>query len=124
MENWLGIGPAASGTIINDKTGTGRRYTVRADTEAYMRTPPEILVEDLDRPTLMKETLLMGFRYIEGPDPALFSRRFGRTPEEAIPRTLDKWRNRGMLRRDNLALTGEGLLFLDPFLMDAFGEIS
>lgn len=36
MENWLGLGPAASGTVIDDRTGTGRRYTVKADAGAYL----------------------------------------------------------------------------------------
>jgi oxygen-independent coproporphyrinogen-3 oxidase len=123
MENWLGLGPAASGTIINDAGGTGRRYTVKADAEAYIHGAPEVRVEELDRLTLMKETLLMGFRFIEGPDPDLFCRRFGLALEAAIPASLASWRSRGMLRRDRGALTKAGLLFLHPFLMDAFGEL-
>ncbi|MDR1617575.1 MAG: coproporphyrinogen III oxidase family protein, partial [Treponema sp.] len=31
MENWLGAGPAASGTVIDDETGAGRRWTAAAD---------------------------------------------------------------------------------------------
>jgi oxygen-independent coproporphyrinogen-3 oxidase len=137
MENWLGLGPAASGTVIDDETGTGRRYTVRSDVDAWLgaqnsgglTTGPEgagpafRTEEYLDRSTLMKETLLMGFRYIDGPDPDLFYRRFGSPLEEAIPRTLGAWQDRGMLRRDRTALTREGLLFLNPFLIDAFGEM-
>jgi oxygen-independent coproporphyrinogen-3 oxidase len=72
----------------------------------------------------MKETLLMGFRYIEGPDPALFEKRFGMSVEAAIPQTMAKWRAKGLLRRDAAALTGEGLLFLNAFLVEAFGEVS
>jgi oxygen-independent coproporphyrinogen-3 oxidase len=120
MENWMGLGPAASGTMIDDETGTGRRVTASADPEDWAAGSTEEL---LDRPTLMKETLLMGFRYIEGPDEAAFRRRFRLTPEEAIPRTLDTWRRRGMLRPDRRALNREGLLFLHPFLLDAFGEL-
>jgi oxygen-independent coproporphyrinogen-3 oxidase len=147
MENWLGLGPAASGTIFDDESGTGRRYTVNPDVDAWLGasaagdapagTEPSGGVtagpgragsafhteEYLDRSTLMKETLLMGFRYIEGPGGAAFRRRFGCPLEEAIPRTLGTWRDRGMLRRDRTALTREGLLFLNPFLIDAFGEI-
>ncbi|HCC37083.1 MAG TPA: coproporphyrinogen III oxidase, partial [Treponema sp.] len=36
MENWLGLGPSASGTVIDDKTGTGCRYTVTPDIGAYL----------------------------------------------------------------------------------------
>jgi oxygen-independent coproporphyrinogen-3 oxidase len=124
MENWLGLGPAASGTIFDEAAGTGRRYTVRPGVEAYIRGAAEVRLEELDRPTLMKETLLMGFRWVEGPDPDLFRRRFGLPLEKAVPRTLDKWRRRGMLRQDRTALTREGLLFLNAFLLDAFGELA
>jgi oxygen-independent coproporphyrinogen-3 oxidase len=134
MENWLGLGPAASGTLIDDVTGTGRRYTVNPDVDAWLAhasggagpgsSGPAFCTEEyLDRSTLMKESLLMGFRFIEGPDETAFRRRFGSPLGEVIPRTLDKWRGRGLLRRDRAALTGEGLLLLNPFLMDAFGEI-
>jgi oxygen-independent coproporphyrinogen-3 oxidase len=134
MEDWIGLGPAASGTIIDDRTGTGRRYTAPSDLEGWLAARPpaaefsgpgqRIWTEEyLDRPTLIRETLLMGFRYIEGPGAAAFYRRFGCTPEAAIPRTLDKWRSRGMLQQERTALNREGLLFLHPFLLDAFGEL-
>ncbi|MFP3089094.1 coproporphyrinogen III oxidase family protein [Treponema sp. TIM-1] len=141
MENWLGLGPAASGTIIDDRVGRGTRYTVMADVDAYLDTPvedrifsgdralsplkkkPLILVESLDRIVLMKETCLMGFRSIEGPDPQLFIRRFGRDIATCIPGTLARWWDRGLVRPDKVALTREGLLFLDPFLMDCFEEL-
>jgi oxygen-independent coproporphyrinogen-3 oxidase len=128
MENWIGLGPAASGTIIDDKGGTGRRYTVSPDVDAWLAAWSAAkagagVSEYLDRSTLMKETLLMGFRYIDGPDEAVFRRRFCRTLEEAIPQTLDTWRRRGLLRRDRTALNREGLLFLHSFLTDAFGEL-
>jgi oxygen-independent coproporphyrinogen-3 oxidase len=132
MENWLGLGPAASGTLIDERSGTGLRLSWPADLEGWLshtgsrkgagflsgRGPP---VEHLDRLTLRKESLLMGFRTLEGPDPALFSRRFGVTLEEAIPRTLEKWRQR--LAGDKCALNREGLLYLDPFLLDVFEEL-
>jgi oxygen-independent coproporphyrinogen-3 oxidase len=129
MENWLGAGPAASGTVIDDAAGTGRRYTVNPDVDAWLAAHASGAAaprteEVLDRSTLMKETLLMGFRYTGGPDEAAFRRRFGSPLEACIPRTLDKWRGRGLLRQDRTALNREGLLFLHPFLMDAFGEFS
>ena len=65
----------------------------------------------------------MGFRYIEGPDEELFRRRFKRGISEIIPKTLAAWQNRGLLRKDKIALSVEGLLFLDPFLRDVFHEL-
>jgi oxygen-independent coproporphyrinogen-3 oxidase len=128
MENWLGIGPAASGTVIDDGGGTGRRYTVKADIDAYLASPVPprdgaITIEYLDRLTLIKETFLMGFRYTEGPDRALFKTRFGSEPELFIPHTLERWRKRGLVDREKTALTRDGLLLLNPFLLEAFEEL-
>jgi oxygen-independent coproporphyrinogen-3 oxidase len=124
MENWLGIGPAASGTLIDDEEGRGLRYTWPADAEAYMRGALEPAGEFLDSLTLLKETLLMGFRYIEGPDEVLFVRRFKRGIEDCIPRTLAKWREGAFVQTGKTALTGKGLLFLNSFLMDCFEELN
>ncbi|MDR3138053.1 MAG: radical SAM family heme chaperone HemW [Treponema sp.] len=123
MENWLGAGPSASGTVIDDETGTGRRFTLPPDAEAYLAGRAPVLEENLDRLTLLKESLLMGFRYIEGPDGELFKKRFGGGIAEWIPQTLKVWRERGFLAPGKTALTREGLLFLDLFLIDAFIEI-
>ena len=112
MENWLALGPSASGTIIDDDTGTGIRYT-----------NPKAAIEELDRLTLIKESILMGFRYIKGPDEALFRRRFHKSIEQFIPNTLAAWRSRDLLQARNTALTKEGLLLLNRFILDAFNEI-
>ncbi|MDR1862523.1 MAG: coproporphyrinogen III oxidase family protein [Treponema sp.] len=125
MENWLGLGPAASGTLIDDGKGRGLRRTVLPDADRWLgRETGELETgEFLDPPTLMKETILMGFRYIEGPDAALFKRRFRRDVDSLIGRTIARWRERGLMRPDKAALNKEGLLFLDPFIMEAFGEL-
>jgi oxygen-independent coproporphyrinogen-3 oxidase len=133
MKNWLALGPSGSGTLIDDAAPLrARRYTW--PTDAWLGGQA-VEVEALDRLTLMKESLLMGFRCIYGPDAGLFTRRFGVTVEEAIPQTLQKWRDRGLISAGwpgfagrpgeaGLALTKEGLLFLDPFLLDVFGELT
>jgi oxygen-independent coproporphyrinogen-3 oxidase len=118
MNNWIGVGPGASGTIIA-KDGTGLRRWYAPDTEGFLSGKPVLLTEELDRPTVIKETLLMGYRYREGPDPELFARRFGKTIEETIPRTLKKWQN-GM---DDAAFREKCMLFLNSFLLDAFMEL-
>ncbi|MDR2182066.1 MAG: coproporphyrinogen III oxidase family protein [Treponema sp.] len=111
MENWLGAGPSASGTLIDDDTGTGLRLYYPDDLGVFLRGPVP-LAEELDRLTLIKETLLMGYRYAEGPDEALFFRRFGKRLGETIPRTLAQWPDRG-----------QRMLFLNRFLLDAFAEL-
>jgi oxygen-independent coproporphyrinogen III oxidase len=119
MRNWLALGPAASGTIIDDATGTGFRYTFPSDAGNWL----ESVDERLDTLTLIKETFLMGFRYVEGPDEVSFLRRFKKTIQDVIPKTLSAWQNRGLLRGDKRALTKEGLLFLNRFLLEVFEEL-
>lgn len=114
MENWLALGQAASGTVIDDESGKGFRYT-------NVSGPDKTKFEELDTSTLIKETILMGFRYIHGPDEALFKRRFHKSIRDLIPKTLDKWQDR--LQKEKLALTKDGLLLLNRFLLDAFAEI-
>jgi oxygen-independent coproporphyrinogen-3 oxidase len=145
MESWLAAGPAASGTVIDDAEGTGFRYSIAPDLEAYLSrfgrrrssgspvdpalsgSSPAFLTgartENLDRFTLMLESCLMGFRYIEGPDRDLFVRRFDRDIEDCLPRTFARWRERGLMCSDSTALNREGLLFLNPFLADIFQEL-
>ena len=128
MFNWLALGPSASGTIIDDETGTGRRYTIPPDVDSWLARSSSLPLcensfEELDMLTLMKETLLMGFRYIEGPDPELFQRRFRMSISDCITKTLDSWRSKSFMQADRYTLTKEGLLFLDLFLAEAFVEL-
>ena len=132
MQSWLALGPAASATIIDDETGSGFRYTIPPDVDRWLEAggsgfsegsaykPP---VEALDAQALIKESILMGFRYVEGPDESLFRRRFGCGIEDCIPATIGAWRGRGLFRKDKCALTKSGLLLLNPFLIEAFDEL-
>jgi oxygen-independent coproporphyrinogen-3 oxidase len=126
MENWLGLGPGGSGTLIDDETGTGRRRTVLANLDTWLaRSAPRAVCteEYLDQPTLIQESILMGFRCLNGPDRLLFEKRFHRPLESLIPQTLHRWDSRSLLQREPLALTREGLLFLNTFLAEAFREL-
>ncbi|MDR1144395.1 MAG: coproporphyrinogen III oxidase family protein [Spirochaetaceae bacterium] len=115
MENWIGVGPAASGTIIGDD-GRGRRISYGPDVDAFIAGAEGIMAaEELDRAAVLRETFLMGFRYDQGPDPALFRKRFGLSVEETIPETLKKWRRFGGWENR--------VLFLNGFLLDAFAEL-
>jgi oxygen-independent coproporphyrinogen-3 oxidase len=111
MQNWVGAGTSASGTVIDDDQCEGMRET-------------DGRIEPLDSGTLMRETFLMGFRYCEGPDTDLFRRRFRRSVEEAIPLSLAKWKKRGVIRKGETKPTRDGLLFLDGFLRDCFAEMA
>jgi oxygen-independent coproporphyrinogen-3 oxidase len=131
MRDWLALGPAASATIINGETGI--RYTVPPDVDSWLEAGGcgfsedsgyKPLIEELDKMSLIKETILMGFRYIEGPDEALFRRRFGRNIEDCVPKTIAAWRSRGLFQKDKCALTKPGLLLLNRFLVEAFEEVT
>jgi oxygen-independent coproporphyrinogen-3 oxidase len=126
MGGWLGAGPSASGTVIADggaSGGTrGLRRTVNAAVRRYIsEAEPEIFTEILDRNTLIKESFLMGFRYIEGPDTVLFKKRFGCEIESLVPETMRVWRDAGKMQGG--ALNMDGLLMLNRFLTDCFIEL-
>jgi coproporphyrinogen III oxidase-like Fe-S oxidoreductase len=130
MENWIGAGPAACGTIINDKTGIGKRFSYPAEIKTYLLLPDPCinyaLTEELDRADLIKETLLMGFRCVKGPDTECFKSRFNCGIEDCIPKTINRWYKRGFfepLHNNKLAPSKNGLIFLNGFLRDAFEEL-
>jgi len=114
MNGWLGAGPAASGTVINEDNGTAQRFTFAPDLQSYINSPciKNAACEKLDKNALIRETLLMGYRYREGPDKEKFKRRFGRGIEDCIPKTLERWKNK------------DKMLFLNQFLIEAFSELS
>jgi len=113
MKNWIGAGPSASGTLIEEKTATAKRFTYAKDVDAYIKTPliTSVQCEEIDKKTLLKDTILMGFRLKEWTENDLFKNRFGCSLEEYIPKTLAKWKNRDIMS------------FLNTFLCDAFKEI-
>nr|AGS53001.1 putative coproporphyrinogen III oxidase [uncultured bacterium contig00030] len=113
MGSWLGAGPAASGTIINEEEASGKRFTYKADLQSYLKAPfiKNAVCEELDKTSLLKESLLMGFRLREGPDMEKFKSRFGFGIEDCIGQTLERWKGR------------DKMLFLNSFLSEAFLEL-
>jgi oxygen-independent coproporphyrinogen-3 oxidase len=123
MAGWLGAGPAASGTLVDEKTGTAKRWTFPEDIDAYLNSPSihNVLYEEINSEALLRESLLMGFRVIEGPDQSVFRRRFGAGIEDFIPQTISRWRERGFFNGESPA--HNLMLFLNGFLSDAFREL-
>jgi oxygen-independent coproporphyrinogen-3 oxidase len=113
MKNWIGAAPSASGTLINDETAKADRYTYAHDIDAYIKMPKITCAhcETIDKKTLLKDTILMGYRCTEGADKNLFRRRFGFTIDECIPKTLAGWKEKNKM------------LFLNSFISEAFTEI-
>jgi len=113
MKNWIGAGPSASGTLVNEESSTARRFTYAKDVAAYIKSPliTSAYCENIDKKTLLKETILMGFRCGDLPEKESFKKRFGVSVEECAPKALAKWKE------------ADKTLFLNGFLSDAFNEI-
>ena len=113
MLNWFACGPSASGTIINEKTCSAKRYTYVDDIDSYIKKPfiSNAECEELNKNVFLKDCLLMGFRCKDGLDSKIFYKRFGITVEECIPVTLELWKNK------------DKMLFLNQFLSDIFSEL-
>ncbi|MCL2764897.1 MAG: radical SAM family heme chaperone HemW [Treponema sp.] len=113
MQSWIGAGPAASGTIVNEDLGTAKRFTYREDVKEYLgsHSIETAISEDLDKQKLIRESILMGFRCIKGADANVFKQRFGFSLQDCIPKTLERWEKM------------DKMLFLNQFLSDAFSEL-
>ena len=113
MEGWLGAGPSASGTVVDENRGTAKRFTYASDVYAYIKNPfiNTAFLEELGKADLIRESVFMGYRLREGPDEEIFKRRFNRDIKDCIPRSLERWKDR------------DKTLFLNSFLMDAFKEL-
>jgi oxygen-independent coproporphyrinogen-3 oxidase len=104
MQNWIGAGPSASGTIIDAEKEEARRFTYSCDIDEYIKNPfiDAAACEKLDKNLLLKERILMGFRLKECSDKAF---------KKNIPKTLARWEGK------------DKMLFLNSFLQDAFSEL-
>jgi len=123
MESWLGCGPAASRTVVDEPSATAVRLTRERDVDAWLAGSGAGEEERIGTKDLIAETLLMSFRLKEGIAAGLFRSRFGVPPEFFIGRTLGLWRSRGLARADAVALGRDGLLLLDRFLVDCLAEL-
>ncbi|MCL2719809.1 MAG: coproporphyrinogen III oxidase family protein [Treponema sp.] len=113
MNNWIGAGASASGTIIDENTKTARRFTYNKDIKKYINNPSlhSANLIELDTKTLIKDCILMGYRCKEGLDNELFCQRFGCSIADYIPKTLERWKNK------------DKMLFLNSFIKNAFAEL-
>jgi oxygen-independent coproporphyrinogen-3 oxidase len=125
MQSWIASGTSASGTIVDDETGNAIRYTITKEQRAESREQRiwDWDFEKIDRAALLKETIMMGYRTIYGPDENLFQKRFGKTIEQSIPNTITRWREKKLYSLTTNALTQDGILFLNRFLSDCMGEL-
>ena len=68
---------------------------------------------------------MMGFRMTAGILKDDFRTTFGREITDIIPETLSDWKERGLVSdaENAVALTKQGLLLLNQFLLDALSEL-
>ena len=132
MEPYVGIGPAACGTLVHEDSGgkfiAAERFEGIKDIGKWMTAADRTSVypcEHIDRNIFLEEVLLMGFRLSEGINRPAFARRFGADISAFIGNTLRLWEKRRQCRigADRVYLTEEGLLFLNRFLIDALSEL-
>ena len=132
MEPYIGIGPAACGTLIyEDSSGrfiSAERFEGMKDVDRWMSAADRASVyacEHIDRNIFLEEVLMMGFRLSDGMSRAVFAQRFGADITDCIGETLSRWEKRGQCRIEphRVYLTEEGLRFLNRFLVDALSEL-
>lgn len=126
MDGWLAAGPSSSATIIR-ADATAQRYTVERNLQKWLKSPCSLgEIELINRKDLFIEHMLMGFRQVRGLSRTKTFERFGLDPVISLKETIASWTDRHLLQPigDRIALTGEGLLFLNSFLADCIDEVS
>ena len=116
MEPYLGVGPAAVSTV--PVRGGVLRATGRRQQEGY--ETDYIGAEDF-----LLEHLMMGLRTAEGVSFSRLARIFGLNPARLVPRSLEHWRDAGLLffDRSRLYPSEAGMLMLDHILVDMSMEL-
>lgn len=124
LETYIGAGPGATGTL--NAADTASRFTNTTDIARWLEKPEDSFsTECISRTDCIREAIMMGMRTIFGVDRKKFRARFARDILDVIPHTAASWTRQGYLvsGTDSLALTRDGLLFLNRFLASCLEEI-
>lgn len=122
------IGAGAGGvSTLHDGNGLFRIANV-PDLERYLAGSGLLCgaeTEEVTGKSYIFEYLMMGLRMTAGISKADFHTTFGREIADIIPETLSNWKERGLVseRENEVALTKQGLLLLNQFLLDALSEL-
>ncbi len=132
LQPYIGIGPAACGTIINE-TEQGafmdaERFEGIRDIPVWHTAQDRLSAytcESINKKEFLEESLIMGFRLTDGIRRTSFYKRFGKDICELIGATLSRWERSGRCRitYDSVMLTESGLFFLNAFLIEALLEL-
>lgn len=123
MHPWAAAGPGAVGLLPRNGYAThftgSRAFRQYIERDDYAVTP-----EPLSPQELCEEYLMGGFRMTRGVSNEALYTVFGQTLQDLIPATLETWRR---YVDDDMtafvALSEEGQLLLNRFLVDAFTEL-
>lgn len=124
LGSWIGAGPGSVGTISRADTAT--RLSDPPDVARWIENPDSSQeTETVVRGDCIKESILMGMRTTRGITLSRFKSRFGVDLLSLIPVTSGVWESRGMLTctENRIALTHDGLLFLNSFLASCMDEL-
>ena len=122
------IGTGAGGvSTLHDGDGLFRIANV-PDLERYLASSGLLCgaeAEEVTGKSYIFEYLMMGFRMTAGILKDDFRTTFGREITDIIPETLSDWKERGLVSdaENAVALTKQGLLLLNQFLLDALSEL-
>jgi len=123
---YIGTGPGGVSTLHDN--GSLFRIANVPDLEKYLEKTDLLCgaeTEEITGKSYIFEYLMMGFRMTAGIRKSDFSQTFGREMTDVLPETLSEWKKKGLAVEtdDSTALTKEGLLLLNQFLLDALSEL-
>lgn len=124
LKPYLGIGPGAASTIWNGQ-GAERRQEP-ADVVRWLDKPGTGRCEEiLGVRDFVLEHFIMGLRTERGLSNTRFRSIFGFETVDVIPRTVEKWQGRGLLRADldSLRVCPPGMDLVNAILRDILDEI-
>ena len=116
---YIGTGAGGVSTLDDGNRGFFRISNVH-DIHSYLESTDFLCggsTEEIDSRSALFERIMMGFRLVDGVEKSGFS--------DAIPKTLENWKSRGLMTETatHIALSKEGLLLLNQFLIDALDEL-
>lgn len=124
LDTYIGVGPGATGTIIQGDTAV--RNTNTRDISMWLHNSAESFeTEIIDRAECRREVLMMGMRLMAGLSRKRFKERFDQDILDLISQTAKRWENRGLLAitPESIALNRDGLLLLNSFLVECLEEM-
>ncbi|MBN2653398.1 MAG: radical SAM family heme chaperone HemW [Spirochaetales bacterium] len=125
MEDFVGVGPVASGTIC-DSQNRFVRHENPADLSKYLLQSSkfeQIVYSKLSRNEAIFENFMMGLRLIRGIDNLLFVKKFQALPLSFIPKTYDRFSEFFLVDSEFTSLTPAGRNILNTILVDILDEL-